>query len=69
MSRVISLLEVREADYNLSPSLFVEANGRAVHRSLASIVNDLAEVRSQRERSDKELDELLGKLRLDGAAR
>ena len=41
LSRVITLAEAREADYNLSPSLFVENTDKALHRSLTSIRYDL----------------------------
>ena len=66
LSRVISLAEAREADYNLSPSLFVETGVQKQHRSLSAILTDLAAARSQRERSDAELSAILIQLGLDG---
>lgn len=64
LSCVVTLEEVREADYNLSPSLFVEVNGKAIHRALASIVKDLTAARSEREQADKELDAVLRNLKI-----
>jgi type I restriction enzyme M protein len=62
LSRVITLEETRAADYNLSPSQFVEINDRAQHRPLPEILADLSAVRTARERADKELFEVLGRL-------
>lgn len=62
LSRVITLDEARAADYNLSPSQFVEINDRATHRSLAAIRADLNTARAERERADAELNTILGKL-------
>ena len=62
LSRVITLEEAREADYNLSPSQFVEINDRAQHRPLPEILADLTAARTARERADKELSEVLGRL-------
>ena len=42
LSRVITLEEAREADYNLSPSQFVEVNDRQKHRPIPEILADLA---------------------------
>ncbi len=65
LSRVITLDEARAADYNLSPSQFVEVNDRAQHRPLIAILADLNEARAERERADLELAEMLIKLRLN----
>jgi type I restriction enzyme M protein len=62
LSRVVRLEGVREADYNLSPSLYVEINGRLQHRSLAEILADLDAARMQREHADTELRKLLESL-------
>ncbi|HXJ03673.1 MAG TPA: class I SAM-dependent DNA methyltransferase [Candidatus Acidoferrum sp.] len=64
LSRVVSLEEVREADFNLSPSLFVAVNENTTHRPLREIVNDLKATSEQRERADKALTELLRELHL-----
>ena len=60
----VTLDEVREADYNLSPSQFVEINEREKHRPIAEILADLEEARAERERADGELAEVLSKLGL-----
>ena len=52
LSRVITLDEIKEADFNLSPSQFVEINDRATHRPIAEILADLARAREERERAD-----------------
>ena len=64
LSRVITLAEAREADYNLSPSLFVEVNGQAQHRSLAQILSDLDDARIRREQADISLANMLARMGL-----
>jgi type I restriction enzyme M protein len=64
LSRVITLEEVREADYNLSPSQFVEINDRVKHRTMKEILADLNMARANRERADAELREILERLQL-----
>jgi type I restriction enzyme M protein len=68
LSRVITLEEARLADYNLSPSQFVEVRERISHRALSSILEDLAVARVERERADKELVEVLSKIGLNGVS-
>ena len=67
LSRVITLEEARNADYNLSPSQFVEVNDTAKHRSLREITADLAVARVEREQADTRLNEILTKLALNGS--
>jgi type I restriction enzyme M protein len=62
LSRVVTLEEVREADYNLSPSSFVETTDKAQHRPLAQIIADLDVARLEREGADKQLLETLAAL-------
>ena len=62
LSRVVALEQIREADYNLSPSLFVQTKEKIQHRSLAQILADLSLARAERERADKGLSELLVRL-------
>jgi type I restriction enzyme M protein len=64
LSRVVTLKEVREADYNLSPSLFVETNDKVRHRPLSDILADLATSSRARQQADEELSALLSKLPL-----
>ncbi len=64
LSRVVTLDEVRAADYNLSPSQFVEVNDQVQHRPLADILADLAVVRAEREQADAELAGVLARLGL-----
>lgn len=42
LSRIITLEEARAADYNLSPSQFVDVNDKVHHRPLTEILADLA---------------------------
>ena len=53
------------ADYNLSPSQFVDTNDKFVHRSIADILADLAVAKQEREWADKDLNEVLAKLKLN----
>ena len=64
LCRVITPDEAREADFNLSPSQFVEVNEREKHRPIPEILRDLEVARAERERADGELAEVLGKLGL-----
>jgi type I restriction enzyme M protein len=66
LSRVVSLEEIREADYNLSPSQFVQVAEAVSHRSLSGILADLQEVRKAREKADCELAQVLERLGLNG---
>jgi type I restriction enzyme M protein len=67
LSRVVTKKEVQEADYNLSPSQFVEINEKVTHRSISDILIGLEVARSEREKADKDLAEVLAKLGLDNA--
>jgi type I restriction enzyme M protein len=67
LSRVVTLDEIRAADFNLSPSQFVEIADRAQHRPLPAILADLAAARAERERADAALAEVLTRLGLTTA--
>jgi len=62
LSRVVTLENIREADFNLSPSLFVETNGKLQHRNLADILTDLDTARMKREDADAKLQRLMRSL-------
>jgi type I restriction enzyme M protein len=59
------LEEVRTTDYNLSPSQFVEINGKVQHRPLSNILADLTVAREERDHADTELEAILAKLKLN----
>ena len=59
LSKVVTLVEVRKADYILSPSQFVEVGDRATHRDLADILADPRAAREERERADAALADVL----------
>lgn len=65
LSRVLRLDEARAADYNLSPSQYVEVEERVTHRPLGDILEDLAVARVERERADSSLANVLKKLSLN----
>lgn len=62
LSRVVTLEEVREADYGLGPSLFVETNNRVHHRPIDQILADLNAARGDRERADSDLQDMFTRL-------
>jgi type I restriction enzyme M protein len=62
LSRVVTLDEVREADFTLSPSLFVDANNKVDHRPLQVILEQLNLARIEREQADAELGKILSRL-------
>jgi type I restriction enzyme M protein len=65
LSLVVTLDEVRSADYNLSPSQFVDINDKAKHRPISEILADLDVTRAERERSDEVLTKILVKIGLN----
>lgn len=65
LSRVITLDEARAADYNLSPSQFVDVNDHILHRPLAEISRDVNTARAERERADAQLAQVLAQLGLN----
>jgi type I restriction enzyme M protein len=62
LSQVITLKQAREADYNLSPSLFVDVGQAVTHRPLSDILADLQEARILRENADVNLYNILAKI-------
>ena len=62
LSSVLALEDIRAADYNLSPSQFVEVNNKAQHRPLNEILANLQATRAEREQADAVLNEVLVKL-------
>jgi type I restriction enzyme M protein len=64
LSKVISRPEVRETDYNLSPSQYVSIGEDVQHRLLNEILTDLDATRTERRRAEEQLDHILRKLNL-----
>jgi type I restriction enzyme M protein len=64
LSRVVTLADVQEADYNLSPALFVDVLDKTNHRTLATIVADLAHAKERRMKAETALNEVLSRLGL-----
>jgi|HubBroStandDraft_2_1064218.scaffolds.fasta_scaffold00464_11 type I restriction enzyme M protein len=64
LSKVVTLEQVREADFGLSPSLFVALNDKVHHRPLPQILIDLDSARLERERADADLNSILARLQL-----
>ncbi len=66
LCRVVTLEKVREADYSLSPSLFVEVNERLKHRPLDRILSDLRTACIEREQADRALSQIMERLTAGG---
>lgn len=64
LSRVITLGEASKADYNLSPSQFVDVGDVVVHRPLEEISNELIAAQNERTRIDKILHKMLIELKI-----
>jgi type I restriction enzyme M protein len=62
LSRVVTLEEIREADFNLSPSLFVSVNDRIHHRPISEILKELAVIKGEREEADSSLESMVRRL-------
>lgn len=69
LSRIITVEDARKADYNLSPSQYVDVGEKVTHRALSEIIADLHDARIERQEADKELDMVLAKLGLNGGGR
>jgi len=65
LSNVITLEDAQKTDYNLSPSQFVDVGDKVEHRPVNEILADLTEARIAREKSDKTLEDVLTRLRLN----
>lgn len=66
LSQIVPLEKVKEADFNLSPSLFVEVSNKAIHRPLSTICEELQQAMSLRDEADDKLRQMLGALGLTG---
>lgn len=64
LSRILTTDEVRVADYNFSPSQYVEVGDRVTHRLLGDILADLQEAKTKREQADEHLSATLTHLGL-----
>ena len=65
LSQVVTLEQVRDADFNLSPSLFVETNEKKDYRPLGLILSDLRAAKFVRTEADEQLHALLKMLGLE----
>jgi type I restriction enzyme M protein len=61
-SKVITLGEVREADYNLSPSRFVNITEEEEYRSIGEIVDELRKIEEKEVEINKKVYKILGKV-------
>ncbi|HID47875.1 MAG TPA: SAM-dependent DNA methyltransferase [Methanococcaceae archaeon] len=61
-SKIITIEEVRKNDYNLSPSRYVSAEEREEVPPVENVLAELAKVEEERNKVDRELKEILGKL-------
>ncbi len=61
-SRIISIKEAQDNDYNLSPSQFITVSDKTVYRPYDEILTDLYSVAIERKRSDAMLKSILNKL-------
>lgn len=64
LCRVVTLAEIRAADYNLSPSQFVDVGDKLTHRPMAEILADLEVARAEREEADERLGCMLARIGL-----
>ncbi|MGB9807688.1 MAG: N-6 DNA methylase, partial [Thermosulfidibacteraceae bacterium] len=61
-SKIITIKEARENDYNLSPSRYVTINEKEEIMPVEDILVELAKVEEERKAIDKELKEILNKM-------
>ena len=65
LSCVITLEDIRKADYNLSPSQFVDVGDHVEHRPVSEILADIVKARVARENADNALEDMLTQLGLN----
>ncbi|MFZ8805218.1 MAG: SAM-dependent DNA methyltransferase, partial [Candidatus Calescibacterium sp.] len=58
-ARVITIDEVREADYNLSPSRFVSVAEEESYRDISEIWAELEKLEEERRKVEKEIAKIL----------
>lgn len=64
LSKIISLKEAAEADYNLSPSRFVSVIEEEEYRSIKEIVKDLKKTESEKRKTEKKVEEILRRIKI-----
>jgi len=63
LSKVVTLKEMIEADFNLSPSKYVSVIDEEKYRSIGEINKELQQVEKSRQKIEKKVKEILGKLK------
>lgn len=63
-SKIISLTDAKEADYNLSPSRFVAAIDNTTYRPIKDILVDLRQSEEEEKEIKKDLDKIFSKLKI-----
>lgn len=64
LSKIAKLEEIKKADYNLSPSRFVSVIDTKVYRPIKEIAKELEQIEKSRQKTEKKVKEILGKLRV-----
>lgn len=65
-SKIITLEEAKEADYNLSPSRFISIIDEEEFRPIEEIKKDLDKLEEERKKVEERIKEILGKLWIGG---
>jgi len=58
-SKIVTIEELKENDYNLSPSRYVSIIEEEKYRSISEIKSDLEKLEEKRKRIDQELSKIL----------
>lgn len=61
-SKVVAIQEVQTTDYNISPTQFIDLANIVHYRPIEEILADIISTRTERERADRDLTELLTRL-------
>ncbi|RLG66984.1 MAG: SAM-dependent DNA methyltransferase, partial [Methanobacteriota archaeon] len=61
-SKIITIEEARENNYNLSPSRYVSVDEKEEFQPVEDILVELGKVEEERERVDREMKEILTKI-------
>ena len=63
LSKIITLEETEEADFNLSPSRYVSVMDEEEYRPIGEIVRDLEEINKERQKVEENINKILEKAR------
>ena len=62
MSRIVDYWEIKQNDYNISPSRYIQTGDTEIYRPLEEIVAELDAIEIEAKETDRTLREILAKM-------